>query len=305
MSELGILIEQITNDISVSNKKYVYFNKDTGVIDTITPRLLDNRESFIEVETEEIIDILTGKRSLGDYVVSFDINFKKFVIKDKSAFDEYLKRDSYLYEIPKYSNDSIVFKREFLGIHVDVWYQELEHVKGQHVWYENSVYMMIKDVPANTKFQKKYTKLIVSNVKLYNDGNIYLDFDRNLKRKDLILNCNKIFSIHFDSTTVVEKSEIDCYVIQDNTNNFWSFSLGEICKKELKPKKENLDNILIFSITSKEDPNLLYRYFQINLKDLFYKNAITFEFQFDFEFENEEVSIYTSKHFRTYLHEVI
>lgn len=304
MSDIENIIKEINKDISITNKKFISFDDETGDIRTISSRVLEG-DNILEVETSEITDILNGIRSSNDFVVKYDINFKKYLLKDKINFNQSLTNDSYLYEIPKYSNDNLVFKREYTGIHVDVWYEELEHLKGQHIWYDNSVYMLLKDLKPNTKFQKKHFKLIIDNVKLYNDDNIYLEFNRNLKRKDLILNCNKIFSVHIDSTTMVEKSDIDCHVIQDNKSNFWSISLSETAKSVLKTSKENLNKTIIFSITSKDDPNLLYRFFQINLSDLVYKTAVTFAFQFSFEFDNEEVSIYTSKYFRNYLHEVI
>jgi len=416
MSELSELLKQINWDISVSNKKYVYFNKDLGNISTITSRLLDTEEDFIEVDTIEVLDILNGKRSFDDYIVSFDVNVKKFVIKDKSAFNKYLKRDSYLYEIPKYSKNNIVFKQEFLGIHIDVWYNELEHFAGQYVWHEYSIYRILEDQPADTVFDLDNVELIVDQVKLYNDSNKYLNFDRTLKHGDLILDCNKIYSVHKDSTIIIKTEtvdesvdiqiclekvyegifvdvwykelshvagqhiwydgavykmivdqnastnfdinnvdlvldnvklfddsnksldfellinsddhvlsnnylylsknlnsdkkkqlgkEIDLYIKQNNRNNYWSFTLNERTKAALKTNYVDLNSKIVLSVTSKEDPNWLYRLFEIPLNELVNKTSVIFEYQFNFEFDNEEVSIYTPKYFKEYSYEVI
>ena len=42
--------------------------------------------------------------------------------------------------------------QEFEGVHVDIWYDDLEHLAGQHVWIENKVYILLKDQDAGTEF---------------------------------------------------------------------------------------------------------------------------------------------------------
>ena len=109
----------------------------------------------------------------------------------------------------------------------------------------------------------------------------------------------------------ISKKEIDYQdledlcVIQNNKNNTWIFKRAKNSKIELLKNNNNLNIFLDFSITAKEDPNRLYRFFKIKLRDLVEKTTVTFDFQYKTEFNNEEVSIYTSKYFNTYSFEVI
>ena len=304
MFDIEELVKQVSIDISVPSKKFVYFDKETGLIKIISSKKI-NEDNFIEVETNEIIDIVNGTRSTGDFLVKYDHNFQKYIIHDSKETAQFLKKDAYLYEIPKYGK-KIVFKHEYKGIHVDVWYQELPHLKGQHIWYKNSVYRLLKDLPKNTKFYKKNAELIIDQVKLYNDSNQHLNFNKKLIGGDLILDHNKIYSVHYDSTIKRHyDKDIDLQIIQNKIDQQWSISLSKKLKTELKSSNENLNKSLIFGITSKEDPNCLHRLFKINLKDLADKSKIAFEYQFDFEFENKEVSIYTSKYFKEYSYRVV
>ena len=91
--------------------------------------------------------------------------------------------------------------QEFEGIHVDIWYEDLEHSAGQHVWHLNAVYKVKKDQKENTKFKKSNVKLIVDNVLLYKDKNMTdanLVYAKELTVGDLFLYDNQILSLHED-----------------------------------------------------------------------------------------------------------
>lgn len=79
------------------------------------------------------------------------------------------------------------------GVHVDVWYDELEHKQGQHVWYKNAVYVMKTDQEKNTKFKKENCKLLEDNVILYDDENTALKFAEPKLIGDKYLKFNKLF----------------------------------------------------------------------------------------------------------------
>ena len=46
---------------------------------------------------------------------------------------------------------------EYVGVHIDIWYDDLEHLGGQHVWIDNCIYKVKKDQPAQTNFCLLYT----------------------------------------------------------------------------------------------------------------------------------------------------
>ena len=81
----------------------------------------------------------------------------------------------------------------FKNVHVDVWYDKLSHVKGQHVWFKNNVYILLTDQEKNTKFNKKNCKLVEENVILYTDENDSLTFSEPENTGDKYLKYNKMF----------------------------------------------------------------------------------------------------------------
>ena len=87
------------------------------------------------------------------------------------------------------------FKEEYIGVHVDVWYDNLEHLAGQHVWIGNSVYKIIADQDKNTDFNPDNAEQLAHNVKLYRDTNPYAgDFVAELSDGDVFLDNNKLYS---------------------------------------------------------------------------------------------------------------
>lgn len=293
---------------------------------------------------------------------SFDFNKAELYIEDVFLLDTKSEIDTL---------NIFDYERIYEGIFVDVWYDELEHLSGQHVWKNNSVYKIINDQKSNTEFDIKNAELIVENVKLYDDENKTLSFNKNLNYKDKFLQNNQLFmctnikdahvkktacsfsatnSVKFvcednvvsllkykDNDTELEpiqnltskinlkspdqlsfgekciiksnlyiKSKIDyeydVKIVQDNYYKCWTIKLD---KKTINTLKNTYlgNDTLYFSITSKNDPNILYRIFKCSIKELL-DNTISFSFEYSWEFENEEVSVYTPKYFKKYIHEV-
>lgn len=89
-------------------------------------------------------------------------------------------------------NNEPKYERQFNSIsHVDVWYDSLEHVKGQHVWYNNTIYTIMENQPANTKFNERNTNVVAREVLLIDDENKNLKFDNPTTGKLSLVN-NKI-----------------------------------------------------------------------------------------------------------------
>ena len=82
---------------------------------------------------------------------------------------------------------------EYVGIHVDVWYKELEHVAGQHVWHKNIVYKLLQDQAINTEFTMDNVEIVVKNVLLYADENKLLETVSTIRPNMLILDNNSIY----------------------------------------------------------------------------------------------------------------
>ena len=297
----------------------------------------------------------------------FDKKAAKVFIKDVKITEE--KSVLNLVEVETH-------KKEYEGVFVDVWYEELEHLAGQHVWYKNTVYKILKDQKKNTKFNKKNTEVVVKNVKLYNDSNDKLDFE-SINQGDLYLDNNQIYSYNhkrvdhnvdssdkgvvfyindkefliynssnqnflrvstiekngilefaYETTDVkatnltpmsalkkgdkvllgkkvVQLSDIDAdvIVIQNKVTKCWSVRLSNSTRRFLETSNYNAQDKMFFSITAKYDPNILYRNIEFTLQDIL-KHAKEYSFEHEIE-DTDEVSVYTTKFFNLYAHEVL
>jgi hypothetical protein len=85
--------------------------------------------------------------------------------------------------------------QEYIGVHVDIWYEELRHVKGQHVWINDTVYKLKRNISKDTPFKSTFgTKLVDTDIKLYKDENTSLLFENPLPG-DLVLSNNALFTV--------------------------------------------------------------------------------------------------------------
>ena len=288
-----------------------------------------------------------------------------------------------------------IFTPVFTGIHVDVWYDKLRHLKGQHVWHNNCVYKLLNNQEKDTEFNKNNVELILENVKLYNDENTSLKFDQNLIHGDYCLDNNNLFLFEdstvenltqddkfvkmiffhvsdfeiivfdseidkFVSMTIIEKddtmklllepTEIDIEMIVPSTSDAgneigisnelpkgqkvlverkiyevhnlkdseyeihlqqnyledrWEIFLNPSTKRSMLKSNFFGNDMLFFSITEKHDPNVLYRSLSFNIRELISNESIIHPFKYKWEFDKKDVSIYTPKFFKNYIHEIL
>ncbi len=260
---------------------------------------------------------------------------------------------------------------EYVGIHVDVWYNKLSHLAGQHVWLNGTVYKLVNDQDADTEFTMDNAEVIVSNVMLYADKNKSLKTVNTISPGNIILNNNKIYSIQYiaqefdkdkrsiffyntertilyyndkncietdlnditESETFNDKQltltsipdlkngqiilsgkqlyqvqvdkEYDIIVQQNSISKTWNMILNPYTKKFLLTSGYRPGEILYFSVTSKYDPNVLYRSLEFSVADLLSENSAVIPFKYAAEGNINEVSIYTAKYFESYAHESI
>lgn len=91
----------------------------------------------------------------------------------------------------------------------------------------------------------------------------------------------------------------DLTIVQDIKNKVWKIKLDPALSENIENKKITVTTEYNFSITSKNDPHNLYHYFQIDLN-----NVRPVAFVSDFELDADNVSVYTTKRFESYYHEV-
>ena len=269
------------------------------------------------------------------------------------------------------STEKLTIQPEYVGVHVDVWYKELSHLAGQHVWLNGTVYKLIKDQNAGTEFTMDNAQAIVDNVKLYADENKSLETVQNVTSGDILLDNNQLYSvqllveefdkdkisifffntassmIYYNNNNVIEADlssidetivykdltlslvnaadlkngqtilsgkqlyqvqvdrEYDIIVQQNTQNKTWSMMINPYTKKFLQTSGYKPTEKLYFSVTSKYDPNVLYRSLEFTVSDLLSDETSVIPFITELEQDSGDVSIYTAKYFDSYAHEVI
>jgi hypothetical protein len=131
------------------------------------------------------------------------------------AVELYIK-DVYLVDLQLYKK-IVNYKKRFEAIYeelfIDVWYKELKHIAGQHVWYKDAVYRYLENQEANTEFNLNAVELIVDDVKMYDDENKSLNFFKGLFPYMKLLDNNRLF-LYVEEKEETEEltTEIEFYV---------------------------------------------------------------------------------------------
>lgn len=141
-------------------------------------------------------------------------------VKDSDSNPEYKSGDIILYnrilwQAHKNINDPIPFNPEYFdsvyeGIDIDKWYPNLPYLKGQHVWYENTLYRCEIGYTELETFTKNKYIVLLENVKeldsvdSYFKGDIFLK-DRTLWQANVNLNTEKVLTAIWYDMTDLEK----------------------------------------------------------------------------------------------------
>lgn len=73
MNDFGKVIKELVDSVSTVNHKFVYYEKDSGIIKEIANKKQDKDDlDCLPVEIDEVIDILNGKKSLLDFRVEYN-----------------------------------------------------------------------------------------------------------------------------------------------------------------------------------------------------------------------------------------
>jgi len=99
--------------------------------------------------------------------------------------------------------------------------------------------------------------------------------------------------------------DADIRITKNVKDTCWKFSIGGDLKANILAQKVSFKQIMFFSITKKNDPNILYKTISFNFEDLVDGKYIVLSFDSKFEFDNEPIGIYTIKRFDKYMYEVI
>lgn len=98
----------------------------------------------------------------------------------------------------------------------------------------------------------------------------------------------------------VEEADINIY--QDKVKKEWKIRTSGSFKNFLQKDPQLHNKSIFFSITSENDPNILYRYMSCSLSDLATR---TLYISFESETEENALSVFTTNYFDSYNYEVI
>ena len=187
---------------------------------------------------------------------------------------------------------------------------DISVTKNKFVYYNNKTGEIIKI--SNKKEKSKYDmievdKQVVSEIVTGDKPLSKFRVEYNLEIKSFYLTeidtdislisvSNKFYQI--PKTT---KDNYDLKIIQNNKNREWIIQIDESLL-DLKDVISFRNKKMRFSVTHKNDPNILYRKIIVNLDDLLKNMCVSYPFKSNKEIE--EVSVYTPKYFKFYIHEV-
>ena len=96
---------------------------------------------------------------------------------------------------------------------------------------------------------------------------------------------------------IEQQNNAQVLVQYTKSTNKWKITLSDTAKKDLSTKKELINQRLQFSITQKNNPNILYEYFTTTVA-LLLDEPIIIDSQSQFDFDN--FSVYTNRKFQKY-----
>ncbi|MDA7712380.1 hypothetical protein N9C48_00330 [bacterium] len=146
------------------------------------------------------------------------------------------------------------------------------------------------------------------------DARPYLDGTKSVTRHKVVYDIRTSSYIIVDKYKKLEADVNDnVYKIkqQDNAqitvsflaqSNMWKVALSDSAKKDLESKKERINQLLQFSVTQKNNPNILHDYFTTTVQQLL-ENPIMINSQSQFEID--KYSVYTNRKFQKYSCEVV
>ena len=110
----------------------------------------------------------------------------------------------------------------------------------------------------------------------------------------------------FKEIPVIQKTKkIDVLVQQDFKNCVWKIFLSDKISESLKQEAVYIRSSLFFSITQKNNPNILYRTINCSIAELVENEFVEFPFESQFEIDKVNLSVYTSTYFDVYKYEVL
>lgn len=119
---------------------------------------------------------------------------------------------------------------------------------------------------------------------------------------------DNVYNVLHEIPTVVTTEEkyydVDLIISQNLKETCWKIKISSEIQKACQNGAFLYKNLL-FSITDKHDPNVLYRLLRVDFSGLVLNGYMIFPFEEKFEEVESDISIFTSKVFESYIYEVV
>jgi hypothetical protein len=162
----------------------------------------------------------------------------------------------------------------------------------------------------NTRPELSYIRVPLKDVILIKQGierqdNYYVRYNTKTKDLELASRAEEMFDASsvndfIYEIPVTELEDPDICITQDIPNTCWKIEIGKVLKKNVREKGIRLNASMVFSITAKGDPNVLYKTLIVQAAQAVSDNYSIVPFSMPFEMTSEPISIYTARKFDTY-----
>jgi hypothetical protein len=141
MSSLHDFLKQLKIDQQSVNYHYIYYEKDTGIINKISSTHGETEQfEILKIESNQVSDLLHGFKKVSDFKVTFDITQKKLVLKELIKVSEQTATSS-LVKLPLVEKTS-----------ADADFNLIQHDTQWEIFLSPETRKFIQTLPASNSF---------------------------------------------------------------------------------------------------------------------------------------------------------
>lgn len=277
------------------NTRYVYFDKD-GVITDILKVRKQGRAKYVIAPLDDVLPLLSGKRGMFDFVVSYDYDKEKYVLLERDNIIKLRYYGEKLYKIPNRIIDDYDLRIDFfteeniIEVSIDPSRMSTMYATDltEEVKFEEGtdIRIYIKNKNGDELFQT----IIIDAQKLLEKGQLLFKVDKKIEQNNVSFYTERYFENYMwrkGSAKFLSpiKDQIRFEVQRaDYKRKHGNFEYHLIVQKDPSGIKiiNNIENIKLvklfneveFYIVDRYDPSILYFKFVLSPKQLKSKEII-------------------------------
>lgn len=226
--------------------RYVYFDKETGMITDILNVKKRGRAKYIEVPLEDVMPILSGELGMMDLVVAYNTDQEKYVLlkRDNIIKLRYYGKD--LYKIPNREMEDYDLRIDLftngsgIEISIDPSRMSTLYATDLHNEVEFEEGTELRIYLKNKEGKKTLRTFVIDAQRLLENGQVFYEFKDEIDPNDVSFYTHRVFANY-----MWRKSNTQYMSPSKNRLRF------EIQKADLKKRSEKFDYHLIMKSTGK------------------------------------------------------